>query len=95
MIPDGEFRDEGGPVRPRRPWWFTVLLVILVLPAFGLPWLLVSAPAESMLSTIIKLFPAYLLLSAVVAWYAYPQRKEVAWIIVSLMALSASGLYAI
>lgn len=92
MIPDGEFKDNGGPVRPRRPWWFTLLLIILVLPSFSMPWMIVSAPRQSMLELLAKWFPAYLLLSAICAWYAYPQRRDVAWILVVIMLLSAGSL---
>ena len=95
MIPEGEFRDEGGPIRPRRPWWFTALLILLVLPAFATPWLLADAPAGSLLEILIKWFPAYLLLSAFCAWYAYPARREVAWILVALMVLSSGSLFMI
>lgn len=94
MIPEEEFQPEG-PLRPRHPWWFTAILVLFVAPAFGMPWLLVSAPPHSLLTTLIKLFPAYLLVSAVCAWLAYPQRREVAWILVALMALTSGALYAV
>ena len=95
MIPEGEFKDKGGPLRPRRPWWFTVILVILVLPSFGLPWLLADAPDGSMLQLMIKWFPAFLVLSAVCAWYSYPQRRDVAWILVGIMVMTTGALYMI
>lgn len=95
MIPEGEFRDSGGPVKPRRPWWFTTLLILLVVPAFGTPWLLADAPTDSLLELLIKWFPAYLILSAVCAWLAYPARREVSWILVAVMALSAGSLFMI
>ena len=95
MIPEGEFRDQGGPLKPRRPWWFTALLIVLVLPSFGMPWVLSDAPQGSLLAALIKWFPAYLLLSAVCAWMAYPQRRDVAWIIVALMILSSIAFLAI
>lgn len=95
MIPEGEFNDEGGPIRPRRPWWFTTILIILVLPAFSTPWLLADAPEGSLLSILIKWFPAFLLLAAFCAWFSYPQRRDVAWILVTLMIISASLLFII
>lgn len=95
MIPEGEFQDNGGPLRPRRPWWFALILVLLVLPAFSTPWLLADAPADSLLQILIKWFPAFLLLAAVCAWFAYPQRRDVAWILVAVMALSAASLFMI
>ena len=95
MIPDGEFQDQGGPLRPRRPWWFTAILIVLVLPAFSMPWLLASAPQGSLLQMLIKWFPAFLVLSAGCAWYAYPQRRDVAWILVVMMILTTGALYMI
>ena len=94
MIPEGEFGPEG-PLKPRRPWWFTVILIVMVLPAFALPWMLVSAPAGSLLMTLVKLYPLYLLGSAVCAWLSYPQRRELSWILVALMALSSSALFVV
>lgn len=92
MIPEGEFQPDG-PLKPQRPWWFTTLLVVLVLPAFGLPWMLVSAPAGSILMTLIKLFPVYLVGSAFAAWKVYPARRDLAWILVALMILTSSALF--
>lgn len=95
MIPEGEFQSQGGPLRPRRPWWFTLLLILLVLPAVGMPWVLVSAPENTMLHTLIKWFPGFLVLSAICAWMAYPARKDVSWILVAIMAMSSAALYVI
>lgn len=95
MIPDGEFRDEGGPVQPRRPWWFTLILIVLLLPSFFTPWVLADAPPQSLLATLIQWFPVYLIGSAFCAWYAYPQRPSVAWILVILMILTSASLWMI
>lgn len=92
MIPEGEFRDQGGPLRPRHPWWLTVLLVILVVVGFLSPFMM-SAPANnSMLETLLKLFPVYSIASAVCAWLAYPQRQALSWVLIALMALSSASL---
>lgn len=95
MIPDGEFQDQGGPLRPKRPWWFTTLLVILVLPAFSMPWVLSDAPDGTLLYKLIKWFPAFLLLAALCAWFSYPQRRDVAWILVALIILASISLFAL
>lgn len=95
MIPDGEFKDEGGPLKPRRPWWFTAILIILVFPAFFLPWVMAEAPQGSTLQLMVKWFPAFLLLAAFCAWFSYPQRKDVAWILVMIMVLATGTLYII
>lgn len=88
MIPNGE-----GPLKPRRPWWFTLILVLLVLPSFGTPWILADGPTGSLLDTLVKWYPVYLVVSAVCAWVSYPQRRDVAWILVSLMILSAIAVF--
>ena len=93
MIPEGEFRDQGGPLRPRRPWWFTAILIVLVLPSFATPWILADAPHGSLLEGMVKWFPAFLVLAAICAWAAYPQRRDVAWILVAVMILSAVSLF--
>ena len=95
MIPEGEFQNQGGPLKPRRPWWFTLILILLVLPAFGTPWVLADAPENSVLAILVKLFPAFLLLAAVCAWYAYPQRSDLSWILVVIMLLSTGALFMI
>lgn len=95
MIPEGEFQEQGGPLKPRRPWWFVVLLIVLVLPSFSMPWLLSDAPARSLLHFLIKWFPAFLLLSAFCSWMAYPQRRDVAWILVALMVVSSVAVFAV
>lgn len=93
MIPEGEFQEQGGPLPPRRPWWFTLILIILVLPALATPWVLADGPVGSTLDKLIKWFPAFLILAAVCAWLAYPQRRDVAWILVAIMLISASSLF--
>lgn len=92
MIPEGEFRDQGGPLRPHRPWWFTALLILLVAAGFLAPFLMTAPVTDSMLETLLKLFPVYMLVSAVCAWLCYPQRKPLAWILVVLMLMSSASL---
>lgn len=95
MIPEGEFKDQGGPLKPQRPWWFTIILILLVLPSFATPWIMADAPQGTLLARLIKWFPAFLILAAFCAWYAYPQRRDVSWILVSVMFLSAASLFMI
>lgn len=92
MIPEGEFKDEGGPLKRRRPLWLTILLIILVLPSFAMPWLLADAPEGSMLHLLIKWFPAFLVLAALCAWFSWPQRRDVSTILIALMLLSSFSL---
>ena len=93
MIPEGEFKYEGGPLKPRRPWWLTLIIILLILPAFSTPWLLADAPGESILEMLVKWFPAFLLLAGACAWFAWPQRHDVAWILLVIMLLSDATLF--
>ena len=39
------------------------------------------------------LYPVYILLSAVIAWVCYPQRRTIAWILVALIVITMAGLF--
>lgn len=98
IIPEGEFKDHGGPISPRRPWWFTVLLILLVIPGFLTPWFLAKAVemeqyTDTLLPDLLKWMPVYLVASAVCAWLCYPARRPLAWILVVLMLLSTAALF--
>ncbi len=101
IIPEGEFRDHGGPLKPRRPWWFTVILIILVLPGFLAPWFIARAEAatpaaaDTMLPDLLRWLPAYLVAAAVCAWLCYPARRTLAWVLAALMLLSTLPLFLI
>lgn len=79
----------------RIPWWFAVLDIAVAAAAFCFSY----AAADVMSSTgwlnnnsTGWLYPAYVVLSAVLAWGCYPRRRAIAWILLVMMALSATGL---
>lgn len=79
----------------RTPWWFAAIDVIVAAAALCLSY----AAADVMSSTgwlnnssTGWLYPAYVVLSAVIAWPCYPTRRAVAWILVAMMALSTVAL---
>lgn len=69
------------------PKWVTVIIVLLILPVFQVPWLL-SHSAEWADRPLIYLYPGYVLLSGFLAFASYAQRPTVAWILMGLMVLS-------
>ena len=87
------------PRRPRAPWWFAVLLILLVLPTIALveaaSYVIDSAGWLGGATYMGWLYPAYVVLSCVCAWICYPDRRAIAWILVALLALADLGLFII
>ncbi|MFG6386524.1 MAG: hypothetical protein K1V80_08650 [Muribaculaceae bacterium] len=83
--------------RPQRaPWWFTLLLIIIVLPGMAfIPQASAILEDARWLGTsyVGWLYPVYILLSAVIAWVCYPQRRTIAWILVALIVITMAGLF--
>ncbi|MDE6301677.1 MAG: hypothetical protein K2M19_08175 [Muribaculaceae bacterium] len=77
--------------RARLPWWFVVLMVAVALPSFLFIPEAFKAVSETgwMGETSSEwLFPAYVVLSAVLALACYPGRRTVAWILLGLVVLT-------
>lgn len=72
----------------------TVIIVIFLLPVFTFPLLLANIPAgDESAKTFMWIYPFYMLLSAWLAWSAYPRRSYVSWILLILMALSTAAIW--
>lgn len=74
----------------RHPWWFTVLIVLAAAPMLLFPGM--ETAAEGQMGTLMWLFPVYMVIASVCAWVCYPDRRELAWILLALMALSDIGV---
>lgn len=80
----------------RTPWWFTILLLVAAIPALTL-----SGEASRLLDSsswgeggiAAWLYPAYVVISAICAWYCYGRRRALAWILFALIVLTDCGLY--
>ncbi|MDE6858811.1 MAG: hypothetical protein K2J65_00155 [Duncaniella sp.] len=78
----------------KTPTWMTILIIVVLLPVFSLPALLDTVPAgDDSLRTIVWCYPFYMLLSGYLAWFAYPQRPTVSWILIALMILSTIAVW--
>ncbi|MCM1137339.1 MAG: hypothetical protein NC221_04570 [Duncaniella sp.] len=78
----------------KTPAWMTILIIIVLLPIFSIPALLNQIPPEDdTLKTITWCYPFYLLLSGYLAWFAYPQRPYISWILIALMVLSSIAVW--
>ena len=78
----------------RTPIWMTVIILIFLLPVFAFPLLLANIPGgDEAVKTFVWIYPFYMLLSAWLAWSAYPRRPYVSWILLILMALSTAAVW--
>ena len=79
------------PKEPRAPWWFVVLMAAVALPSFFFMPVAFRAVRDTGwpgASDSEWLFPAYVVLSAVLATVCYPGRRTVAWILLGLVVLT-------
>lgn len=80
--------------KQRPPVWMIVLIIIFLLPAFSFPILAANIPAgDEAVKTFVWLYPFYMLLSAWLAWSAWPGRQYVSWILLVLMGLSTAAVW--
>lgn len=81
----------GGPT----PWWFTLIIIIVSVPMFSFLYFVSATPDGSEARMLAWLYPAYIVIAAVCSWICYPDRRALAWILVTLMALSDAGMWAL
>lgn len=78
---------------PTTPKWVTFLIIIFTLPIFTLPSLLAQCnPEAEAARTLVWIYPFYMILSAYLAWRAYPQRPYLTWILLAVMVLSSIAM---
>jgi len=77
----------------RAPWWLKLLLILMLTPLLFLIGVSDAAPDGSPLKTLLRMYPAFCITDAICALICYPQRKEITWILIILMALSHAGIY--
>lgn len=77
----------------KAPRWFAVVILVLLLPLFQMPYLLSVCPADSPARTFIWIYPFYALLSGYLAWQCYAQRRALAWILLILLLMSHTAIW--
>lgn len=83
---------ENIPTNPT-PWWFKLVVVVCALPVLAFPFLLSDAPAGGIARSLVILYPAYVIVSAICALICYGRRPEVSWILVVLMLLTHAAMW--
>lgn len=80
--------------RPNRPpRWFTLVVILCVLPLVGFPSLLSQCPEDSPLTAFVWFYPLYVLAAGICAWMCYATRRELAWILLALLLLTHIALW--
>lgn len=75
----------------RAPWWFAVALIVVSVPAlvFNNAAARVMSSGGWLSADLTQwLFPAYVIISAFSAWFCYPTRRALAWILLALVLLT-------
>ena len=82
---------------PRRvPLWMWAVIILAPAPGLGSPPMLATisgATATPMVRGLMWLYPAYVLVSALLAWQCYGRRTVLCWIIIVLLLLSHACIY--
>lgn len=82
----------------RPPWWFAVLLLVVSVPALIFSNAAYRVLGESgwvMNDLTGWLYPAYVIISAFSAWFVYPTRRTLAWVLLLLVLLTDLAFCAI
>lgn len=78
----------------RAPWWFWVVLGVLVVPSIFLGGAFAKLDAANA-DLFAWLYPLYMFGAAACAVACYAERRTLAWILVGVMALSDAGMYTV
>lgn len=76
---------------PATPLWFTIICIIVALPATTVPQLLALCNPE--LKSMVWLYPVYVVASCYLAWKTYPQRSLLAWILIILTIMGHVAIW--
>lgn len=86
--------DSGRSPAPRVPWWMTAVIVAAMLPGLVFPWTLSALHNPTpLLKGLTWLYPAYVLVSGLLAWQCYGRRTAMSWIIIVLLLLTHLCFY--
>lgn len=73
----------------------TILIIVFMLPVLAFPTLLSLTPAGSAARTFVWFYPVYVIAAGICARICYPERRDVMWILLVLMALSHAAMWAL
>lgn len=79
------------------PLWVKLLIIASCLPVLALPLLISRTRPGFAGGPFLMIYPMYVIASAFFAWHSYRQedRKDLAWILISLMWLTHAAMWAL
>lgn len=91
LKPNGDGEEQ---TRPRVPWWMWVVITVCMLPGLSYPLMLslIQTP-NPIVKGLMWFYPAYVLMSGLLAWQCYGRRTTMTWIILVLLLLSHACFY--
>lgn len=77
----------------KTPFWFLVVIILVALPVFQMPWLLSACQPESFNRTLVWIYPFYVLMAGYLAYICYPKRQAMSWILLILMIMTHLAIW--
>lgn len=83
----------------RPPYWFTILLIVLLLPLFSWPWIVggmsssASVDDNDVNNVLMMVFPIYAVVSCYCAYRCYMTRRPLSIILLFILVLSYISAY--
>lgn len=79
---------------PRMPWWMWVVILVCMAPGLSFPWVLqLIQSSNPIVRALTWFYPAYVLISGLMAWICYGRRTVMTWIVLVLLLLSHACFY--
>lgn len=79
---------------PRVPWWMWLVIVACMLPGVTFPAMVTLLEnTNPIVRGLLWFYPAYVLLSGILAWQCYGRRSVMSWIVLFLLMLSHACFY--
>lgn len=82
-------------IKAGRPKWVAVIAVAFALPLLAFPVLMDMIPDDGINVALLKIYPIYVIVSCVLAWMCYPQRRDMMWILLILVLLSHASMWSL
>lgn len=82
-------------MRRKPPFWFCLIVAVAVLPSFLFPtFFAIGGETKAAIDEFILYgFPIYLIVSALLAYLCYAERRVLSWILTAVMYLTDIAMY--
>lgn len=77
----------------KAPRWSAWVAVAVCLPLVSMPWLISDSAPDRSTEVMLWLYPLVVVLGAFCAWKSMPERPEVFWILILVIALVHAAMW--